>query len=167
VACGDGNISRDYLSSEPTDPATTFTRAYVGLPPARAVPAAPVVVRLPLAPPSKKWGGDDEQMYYSSASGRDYHNTDQELTADKTDYFIGPDGKPTVDPNRHVHVIHDERKEEVILVLTDRTQKNGPTHVLEVTFPGNPSGNVVNRAIDAMVATLNSIPRGPKSVTWP
>jgi hypothetical protein len=167
MACGNGNISRDYLSSEPTDPASLFTRAYVGLPPARAVPAAPVVVHLPPAPRSKKWGGKDEQMFYSRAAGRNYHSTDQELKADKTDYFIGPNGNPTVDPNRHVHVIHDERKQEVTLVLTDRTQKSGSPHLLEVTFPGNPSGNQVNRAIDAMVATLNTIPRGPKSVTWP
>ena len=167
MACGNGNISRDYLSSEPTDPATLFTRAYVGLPPARVVPDAPVVVRLPPAPRSKKWGGKDEQMFYSRAAGRDYHNADQELKADKTDYFIGPDGNPTVDPDRHIHVIHDELKKEVTLVLTDRTQESGPTHVLEVTLPGDPSGNQVNKAIDAMVETLNAIPHGLESATWP
>jgi hypothetical protein len=174
VACGNGKVSMDYLSSAPTDPATLFTRAYVGLPPARAVPAAPIVVRLPPAPPSKKWGGKewhgikDEQMFYSRATGRNFDSTDQELNADKVDYFIGPNGNPTVNPNRHIHVIHDERKQEVTLVLTDRTQtKVSNEHLLEVTLPGNPSGNQVNKAIDAMVATLNSIPRGPKSMTWP
>ena len=167
MACGNGNISRDYLSSEPTDPATLFTRAYVGLSPTRAVPAAPVVVRLPPAPPSKQWGGKDTQMFYSRARGHSDDLRDQDLKADKIDYFIGSNGNPTVDPNRHIHVIHDERKQEVTLVLTDRTQENMPEHLLEVTLPGNPSGNQVNRAIDAMVATLNAIPGGPKSETWP
>ena len=75
MACGSG-ASRDYLSSAPTDPATLFTRAYVVLSPTRAVPAAPVVVRLPPASPrSKKWGGkDDEQMFYSRAQGKSYND---------------------------------------------------------------------------------------------
>jgi hypothetical protein len=174
MACGDGKISRGYLSSAPTDPATLFTRAYVGLPAARAVPAAPAVVRLPRAPLSEKWGDKEildgkevKQMYYSLARGENVNDTGQVPEADVTDYFIGPNGNPTVDPNRHIHVIHDEGKKEVKLILTDRTQENMPTHLLEITLPGDASGNQVKRAINAMLVTLNAIPRGPKSVTWP
>ena len=43
--------------------------------------------------------------------------------AHKIDYFVGPNGNPTVDPNRHIHVIHDEKKQEVTLLLTDRTRE--------------------------------------------
>lgn len=171
MACGNGKVSRDYLSSAPADPATLFIRAHLGQPAARAAQDPRVVVRLPRAPRSERWGdrkdpdGKDGHMYYSHAQARD--KPDQELKAGVTDYFIGPDGNPTIDPNRHIHVIHDEKSQEVKLILTDRTQQSKREHWLEVTLPGNPSGNQVNKAIDAMVATLNQIPRGPKSVQWP
>ena len=106
-------------------------------------------------------------MFYSRASWQDASDADRDPEADKVDYFIDQNGNPTVDPDRHIHVIHDEEKQEVTLVLTDRTQENTRPHLLEVTLPGDPPGNQVNRAIDAMLATLNAIPRGPKSETWP
>lgn len=93
-------------------------------------------------------------MYYSKS------------TRDTVEYFVGPDGNKTYSPERHVHVIHDETKKEVRLVLTDRTHPSDP-HVQKLALPGDPSGNEVNEAISKMLETLNNRPSGPHEVRWP
>jgi hypothetical protein len=147
MACGDNHIGRDNLSSDPKGLSATSSELFA---------APPAAKGFPRAPESEKWGGKDRQMYYSQGS------------LNRTEYFIGPDGNLTFAPDRHVHVIHNEKDKEVILVLTDRTQtaKEDP-HLNKLILPGNPSGNEVNDAIAAMVKELNDLPRGPEAVIWP
>ena len=111
-------------------------------------------------------------MSYNRAEGRDL--TD-EATASTVGYFIGSDKQPTIDPNRHVHVIdkeqiiHDEIERSVILVITDRTwsANRKDQHLFTVEIPDDPPGNVVNQAISALVDIMNMIPRGPREEPWP
>jgi hypothetical protein len=142
MACGNNHVSRDHLSSQPTSVADTTSKLFGSQPRA-----------LERAPKSQRWGGRDGQMYYSQSN------------RETIDYFVGPDGKETFRPDRHVHVIHDEAKHEVRLVLTDRTHK-GEFHSEHVSL-SNPSGNEVNTAIGKLVEKLNARPRGTREVSWP
>lgn len=144
MACGNNHVSRDYLSSAPKSAPSVVNALFT----------PPPIVRLPRAPTSKKWGGKDKQMFYSRG------------TETKTDYFVGPDGNPTYAPDRHVHVIHDEKSKTVTLLLTDRTHQKDQ-HPETVTLRNDPSGNEVNAAIAAMLQVMNDRPKGTNVVTWP
>jgi hypothetical protein len=147
MACGNNHVGRDDLSSGPKDVSAVTDELFA---------APPAVTQFPRAPESKRWGGRDQNMFYSRSK------------SDIVDYFIGPDGNPTFAPDRHIHVIHNEAAKEVTLVLTDRTQtEKKDQHGVPVILPGNPSGNQGNNAIAALVRELNDRPMGPETVTWP
>ncbi|MGX4657898.1 hypothetical protein ACWCHM_29885 [Micromonospora sp. SCSIO 07396] len=162
MGCGNNNVGRELLSSGPVSPEEVL---------AAMIRAAPVVppppVRLPRAPQSAKWGRKEpgeqlKQMFYGAAEF-----SELDAQAESTVHaFIGPDHQPTVDPNRHIHVIHDEAKKSVTLVITDRTQSGDP-HLLKMEIADDPPGKLVNQAIHALVEVMNAIPEGPRHVEWP
>ena len=141
MACGNNHVSRDSLSSQPTSGQSQSSALFSG--------------SFERAPVSERWG----QMYYSQSQGSETH-------ADTVDYFVDENGRQTFDPKRHVHVIHDEKKQEVRLVVTDRTQGPGDPHVEKVTLRGNPSAKDVDSGVQAMLSVLNSRPAGSESVQW-
>jgi hypothetical protein len=157
VACGNGEVSRGYLSSEPTSASSAAQSMFSA--PAQE-PGTPAVVHVPAAPRAPQKGDVvngqkvTRNMYYSKS------------TQDTVEYFVGPDGNKTYSPDRHVHVIHDETKGEVRVVLTDRTYPGNP-HVDEVPLRGDPTAKQVDDAISKMLETLNNRPRGPQEVRWP
>lgn len=183
MACGNGNISRDYLSSAPVT-ASSSAKAMFSSP----SPAAPPVIHIPAkrrAPQKKdvvddRWNiigtaTDDGDKIDSQGNPVDGKVVTRNMSYSKSgrgtaEYFIGPDGTPTFEPERHVHVIHDgeDGTGTVKLQITDRTQTGNP-HMEEqaVVLRGYPSGNEVNAAIAEMVKEMNSIPRGPNEPTWP
>lgn len=132
--------------------------------PPRHVPM-PGTVRLPRAPMSARWGHrerTDDQLKQTYFSAGNRHTVE---------YFIGPDGNQTFEPERHIHVIHheqtDKRKNWVELILTDRTV-NGNSHQqhpIKETLLGNPSGQAVNDAIGALLTVMNDRPPGPNRET--
>lgn len=154
MACGNNHVSRDNLSSGPKDVSAVSNELFA---------APPAVTQFPRAPESKRWGGKDQNMFYSRS--RTYKSQSR---PNIVDYFIGPDGNPTFAPDRHIHVIHNEATKEVKLVLTDRTQtEKKDQHGVPIVLPGDPSGNQVNDAIAALIRELNDRPIGPETVTWP
>lgn len=157
MACGNGKVSRGYLSSGPTSASSAAQSMFSAPAPG---PVAPAVVHIPALPRAPQKGDVfngkklDRDMYYSQS------------TRDTVEYFVGPDGNKTYSPDRHIHVIHDEAKKEVRLRLTDRTYPGDP-HVEKLDLPGDLSGQQVNDAISKMLETLNNRPRGPREVRWP
>lgn len=169
MGCGNNEVSREHLSSDPVPVEQVMTDLIKA---AHVAPRPPV--RLPRAPESRRWGRDRVdgelqevgQMYYYGAKGE---SLDAEVPASKIDYFIGPDEQPTVDPNRHIHVIHDEKDKTVILVVTDRTwsANRKDQHPIRMELPDDPPGNVVNQCISALVDVMNALPLGPREEQWP
>ena len=181
MACGNGNISRDYLSSAPVTASSSanamFSSPSLAAPPAIHIPAK-------RRAPQKgdvvddKWnviGTVTKSGANVDAQGNpvDGKVVPRNMSYSKSgrgtvEYFIGPDGTPTFDPERHVHVIHDGTAGPgtVELIITDRTQAGDP-HVDHMVLVNEPSGNRVNAAIAEMVKEMNSIPHGPNEPTWP
>lgn len=149
-------------------------------------PAAPAVIHIPAKPRApqkrdvvdKNWNiigkvtesGDKVDSQGNPVEGKEVtRNMSYSKSSNETvEYFIGPDGTPTFEPERHVHVIHDGKAGPgtVKLIITDRTQEGDP-HVQDMVLRDYPSGNEVNAAIAEMVKEMNSIPRGPKAPSWP
>lgn len=128
MACGNNKISRDYLSSQPASGQSQGDRLF-------ASQAAPDKVSV---------GGKLVDAYFSQ-----YTSSSQ-----TSDYFLNDRGQKTFDPTLHVHVIHDDGKAEVRMLITDR--RDGTTqHSDRVTLKA-PSGTQVNAAEERLVAILRS-----------
>lgn len=63
--------------------------------------------------------------------------------------FVSPTGEMTTD-RPHVHVIHDEIKNEVRVVATTAAGQ----HPVKEPLPGNVSGNQVNAVVEDLAAFL-------------
>jgi hypothetical protein len=122
----------------------------------------PAPVRLPLA---KKHIDTWSRRTRGPGKNVQMHYTRNEVSPVEVHGFIGPEGQPTFHPERHLHVIHKEDSKKVVVVMTDRTQTDKRMqHPLEITSRYEPSGQDVNDAIGAMLAVMNSVPRGPGRV---
>lgn len=96
------------------------------------------------APDTVTVGGKDLEAYFS-----------QYTPASKTtDYFLDEKGQKTFEPTFHVHVIHDDRKSEVRMHITDRRDGTA-LHTDHVSLQ-RPSGNEVNAAEARLVSILRS-----------
>jgi hypothetical protein len=116
MACGNPDVSRDTLGSEPTPP------------------GHPSVPSSHLRPDSAKFPKASEKQWYSK-----YHpKSGIELLINKL-------GEPTL-TYPHVHVVHDERKNEVRVVLS----KGPKNHPEKRVLPGDASGNEVNEAVNEL-----------------
>lgn len=81
---------------------------------------------------------------YSQAKGR------------VVDYFLDENRNKTLDSKLHVHVIHDERKDEVRLHITDRRGGDRAEQPHKLTL-SRPSGNEVNAAEARLAAILRQM----------
>ena len=128
-----------------------------------SAPPSPKVIRLPPAPTTQsteKWAPKDGQMFYSTS------RLGKRPNSGTIEYFIGPDGNPNCLPDRHIHVIHNEKRKTVTLRVTDRTQ-SGDEHFERLVLDDDPPGNDVNKAIQKMLVKLNDRSPGPNTVQWP
>jgi hypothetical protein len=113
MACGNNEVSRSGLASQPTP--STHPRI-------RPTATAPT---------------------YPKATGKQWYSKHHPRSG--VEVMFDKHGRPTID-YPHVHVIHDERKGEIRVVLS-----LGPTsHPELVTLPGDASGNEVNRAVETL-----------------
>lgn len=91
------------------------------------------------------------QKHYPAPS-RDGGYYSRYISGNKTtEIFIGPDGNLTSE-RPHVHVIHDDSRGEIRIVVT--WENNDHTHF--VRLPGTTDGNAVNAAIDERLRVLRS-----------
>jgi hypothetical protein len=100
------------------------------------------------------------ERYYS------YYNRSLKLARDRGDpnargegeieNFVGRDGWPTTE-TPHVHVVHDELKGDVRVVLTVEGPEGTHEHPFKLTLHDDPSGNDVNCAIEQMLQRLREL----------
>lgn len=139
MACGNNHVTRDYLSSVPSTAAATATAALQ-----RARQSAAAVS--PTAKVPRGWVSRNYTVL-PGTSTRDPNRDFVERMLDK-------DGKPvagSVYP--HIHVLHDEIKGVAKVHITTSRGKHSDGVVLK----GNPSGNVVNAAVDRLGDILKGL----------
>ena len=120
MACGNNEVSREGLSSQPAPlrhPEPAFPRA----------------------------NGDNQ--YYSKYV---FHPDRPE--EGRLDRFVDKDGQPTIQ-RPHVHEIHNQKNNEVIIVLTTTGEKGVKGHP-EERILDNPSGQEVNETVDELRGRL-------------
>lgn len=125
MACGNNNVSRGYLSSQPTPPSPSSASQQSASRQQRALPSS----AFPKA-------GD--QQWYSSYNRRG-----------EVQVLLDKEGKPTTG-YPHVHVVHDPNKGQVRM---HNTLSKG-VHVDGRRLPGNASGTQVNAAVNDLLAAL-------------
>ena len=128
MACGNNNVSRSYLSSQPRSPQPPSPGNGSGTKDQKAIPP----VTFPKAKTEKEW--------YSKYNQRG--EGEVEVLLDKH-------GRPTMG-YPHVHIIHDEEKGEVRLHNT--MAKKG--HRDHIVLPGTPTGTEVNAAVNHLRSVL-------------
>lgn len=141
MACGNNKVSRDYLSSQPTSATSRSQRLFNDTRRAR-----------------------DEQIVLVNSKGE--HKLVEERYSNvrrdgAVEYFLDENRNKTLDPKLHVHVIHDERKNEVHLHITDRRGSERAVHTHKTTLP-HPSGNEVNAAETRLAMILRDMKSGKK-----
>jgi hypothetical protein len=139
MACGNNHVTRDYLSSAPSTAAATATAA---LQRARQSAAA-------ISPTAKVPRGWVSRNYtvLPGTSTRDPNRDFVERMVDKNGNPIAASHYP------HIHVIHDENNGLVKAHITTSPGR----HSDGVELKGNPSGNVVNAAVDMLGDILRGL----------
>jgi hypothetical protein len=132
MACGNNHVTRGHLSSQPTP----VNSASAALSKAQ-VQAAITKQRLPKISVD---GSKPRQAFQSRYS------------RGQVDYFIGPDGEQTHDPNLHIHVIH-KANSDVTMHITNRRDHTRST---ELALKA-PDGNLVREAELALAEILRSL----------
>jgi transposase len=176
MACGNNNVSRSYLSSQPSGQGVRDSvTARLAKGPARTAKAATARLtkdyRSVRMSPSQVKAAADKRLREAQKATRSgqfprapqfknekrskrYSQTNKHRpneSASLVDQYIGPNGDPTFS-KAHVHVFHDEKNDEVRLhVSLGETNR----HSEKIALVGA-TGNEVNAAVDLLTDALRA-----------
>lgn len=143
MACGNNNIDRSYLNSQPTVAGAPAMARRI----ANQVEALPADRSGPLPKVDRdEQGREQYYSYYNRSAKRGPGKGEGEIQ-----YFVDERGFPTTN-TPHVHVIHDELKNEVRVLLSVEGVDRHPYPT--ITLPGAASGNEVNAAVDHFIRIM-------------
>jgi hypothetical protein len=165
VACGNNNITRDYLSSQPGGQgarkgiadrlAAGRARAAGAVRGYRSVRMTPEQVKASAEKRIAEAKAGTRSGRYPTApqEGQDRYHSRTE-GSDRTHQFLNRDGDLTFG-RTHVHVIHDEKNDEVRLHISIG---EGDRHSEKIALVGA-TGNEVNAAVDMLTDELRGLKR--------
>jgi len=145
MACGNNRISRSYLSSLPSAPAAASSRLFQR---SSTMSQQQVLTRLAELSEDEKRGWASRNYTIDRATGK--HDTSRPTI----EVLLDQDGQPTK-AYPHVHVIHDESKNEVRVHITEGSRAHS-SHSHHQPLPGNPDGYTVNAAVATLTAILRA-----------
>jgi hypothetical protein len=140
MACGNNEVSRDHLVSQPSTSEGITDRMLTAARQVNARETAPA-------------SNGQVKPPFPKAEGRNWYSKYNQRGEQEVEVLLDQDGQPTTG-RPHIHVIHDEMKGEVRMHITAGT-RNRPQRSDHIVLTGNVSGNEVNAAVAELVAILN------------
>lgn len=142
LACGNNNVSREYLSSQPASTSQQSQRLFNET--QRAEGKATIT--------NSKGREMRVNQKYSGATG-----SIKDLTkAESIHRYLDENRNHTLNTTLHIHERHDEKKGEVHLHITDRRAGGSAKHSHHIQLQ-RPSGNDVNKAEMKLAAILKEM----------
>lgn len=87
---------------------------------------------------------EDARRGYPRPTREDGYFSESDSAGARIGQFIGPDGNITSE-RPHVHIIHNEREEQIIFIVTQRDGSHTNQQYLPITAPGNEVNAMVDR----------------------
>jgi hypothetical protein len=146
MACGNNDISRDYLSSQPANSSSQADSLFSG-----RIDHSAAKNELPVYNSRQhRKQFDPKDVWFSKTN--QYRGNDPRGPS-QIHELIGRDGRPTKD-HPHVHVITNTRTGQVELHLTENTRLD-PVHSHHLRLPGPATRVQADRAITELLGVLN------------